>query len=74
MIYYWTKVSPSDRAFAEELRQAILEYGETLGRSPQKIRIRIAYDVIRFCPWLMPAVLPVYRFFRMKIVRPIIGR
>lgn len=74
MISFWTKVPPSDRAFAEELRQAVLDYGGTLDTRAQKARTRIAYDIVRFCPQLMPAVLPVYRFFRMKIVRPIIGR
>ena len=72
-IAHWTRIPASDRRAAEPIRQKILQMGNLLPRGKGTIRTRIAYRMIRYCPWLIPLILPVYRPLR-NLVWKVTGR
>ena len=61
------------KAEGENLRQQIIRSGGEIGIENCKIRIRVAYHMIRFCPRLFRIAYPVYRPVRLLVHR-LIGR
>ena len=57
------------KAEGEKLRQQIVRVGDETEIVKCNIRTRIAYQVIRFCPWLLRIAYPFYRPIRIMIYR-----
>lgn len=53
----------------EKLRQQILRIGDETGTGNFKIRTRVAYDMIRFCPVLLRITYPAYYTVRLLVHR-----
>ncbi len=53
----------------EKLRQQIIETGETCGMKNCRIRTKIAYQMIRFCPQLLRITCSIYCPIRILIYR-----
>ena len=69
----WAKTVEDDREYADNLRREILEKGRSLDRSSWDLRNRIAFQMLRFCPWMIPIIWPVYLFVR-RLYMGITGR
>lgn len=56
-------------AFAKEARRQIIVFGRKIGIDNVKFRMRVAYCMLCFCPWLLRLLYPVYHSIRMEILR-----
>ena len=72
MITAWTWAMNGDRDYADRIRHEIMERG-TASDIKGGVRTYTAYQMMRFCPWMVPIVWPAYRFFRQLYAR-ITGR
>ena len=63
----------ADQGKAADVRTEILRDGGRFMHRPVNFRTWTAYQMIRFCPRMIPLVLPVYRFFRLLLAK-VIGR
>ena len=52
---------------SEELRQRIIRTGKKIGIRNCKIKTKAAYQMIRFCPWLLRLAYPVYLPVRLFV-------
>ena len=64
MIPSWARAAKDDREYAESLRREILRKKQSLDFGSWGLRSRMAYWMLHFCPWMLPAALPVYRLLR----------
>lgn len=62
MVSAWARAAEDDREYADNLRREVLEKGQSLDLSTWDLRSRTAYQMLRFCPWMIPRLLPVYLF------------
>lgn len=56
-----------------ELRNEIITIGKDTGLKWYNFRIRAGYQMIRYCPWLLRILYPVYRPFRLLVLK-VIGK
>ena len=73
MVVTWTRIKKNDREYADNLRHEILEKGQGLDFKAWDLRSCLAYQMLRFCPWMVPILLPVYQFAR-QLYTGITGR
>ena len=73
MILQWTRIPAGRQKEAARLRGEILAAGNRVSLSPKHLRTWTAFQMIRFCPWLIPVIMPVYRPLR-ELFRKVTGR
>ena len=73
MMVQWAGLPAAERSKARDIRRSIVEKGARVGLGSMSLRTGLAYLLIRYCPAMVPAVLPPYRLLR-KAVRTITGR
>jgi glycosyltransferase involved in cell wall biosynthesis len=73
MIVFWTKLPAACQKEAAQLRREILSAGSRVPLSPRYFRTWAGFQMIRFCPWLIPVIMPVYRPLR-ELFRKVTGR
>ena len=64
-IAQYSRPTKAERFNAGDLRQEILNKGKKIGITAMSGRTKILYSMFRFCPWLLPIILPVYRCIRI---------
>ncbi len=64
LVVAWTWALKGDPEYADDLRNEILERGRSHDRGSWDLRSRAAYQMLRFCPWMVPRLMPVYLFVR----------
>ena len=69
MIVHWSAIPFSEQKAAEDIRTEILAAGHRQLALSGRFRTRAAYFLIRFCPRLIPILMPVYRPIRLFIHR-----
>ena len=69
MVHQWAVISRTDQGKAADVRAEILRDGGRFMHRPVYFRTWTAYQMIRFCPRMIPLVLPVYRFFRLLLAK-----
>lgn len=64
VIILWTHIPAADQERKNSFRKAIIEKGKCIPKHHWGIRTRLLYQIIRFCPYLFPVIIPFYRFIR----------
>ena len=73
MVTVWTRAAKSAPEYADNIRREILGKGKSLDLGSWDLRTRMAYQMLRRCPGLVPVLYPAYHFFRLLYAR-ITGR
>lgn len=55
--------------FRVKLRNEIIAIGKETGMEWYSFRIRTGYHIVRICPWLLRIIYPVYRPFRLLVLK-----
>lgn len=67
MEYYVQQQSNNDK----ELREEIISAGQKIGIQNYNMRIKVAYEILRFCPGLFRIAHLLYHMFRLLKLKPV---
>ena len=61
--------SDNDKELKAELRREILLLGKEKTIRNNDLKAKIAYSTIRFCPWLLKGIFPIYQSIKLFVLR-----